>query len=61
MTVKWSNYGLFYLDFGRLLFLSQHVKGSDQFLSHHLDRPSQASQHIELKKSTNYSTQSKPN
>ena len=36
-------------------------KGSDQFLSHRLDRPSPVIQLKGLKKITNYSTQSKPN
>ena len=46
MAVKLPNPGLFYSDFGRSLGLS----GLDQFLSHFLDRPSQACSLIGPKK-----------
>ena len=47
MTVKWPNPALFYL--GHYDFLGL-LKGSEQFLTHHLDRASQASQLMGLKK-----------
>ena len=60
MAVKWPNPRLFYSDFGRSLsdsvtqsltvtFIADK-KGSDQLLPLRLNRPSQASQLIELKK-----------